>query len=317
VLVWLMFPHGPDSDIAPKGSGAEDLQAQVRVQGSRANLPYAARLAEVRRSLPPGHIIVASPPYIVVGDQPRKVVTRHVAQNIHWSGRHLKRLYFPRDPTRPIEIWLLSSPQSYAKATLSLFGRPPSTPYGFYVADRRTMVMNIQTGGGTLVHELVHAYMAANFPDCPTWLNEGLGSLYEMVGERKGRIWGYVNWRLPVLQKAIAQGRVVPLTTLLGMSAEQFYSGPTGLHYAEARYLLYYLQVKGLLVGFYRRLRSRQPTDNNAGPTVLREVLGERSLVTFQKKWEAFVRELRVSYEVQVTVGDAQVRTFDPKQDRE
>ena len=35
--------------------------------------------------------------------------------------------------------------------------------------------MNISTGGGTLVHEIVHPFIEANFPACPPWLNEGLG----------------------------------------------------------------------------------------------------------------------------------------------
>ena len=43
-------------------------------------------------------------------------------------------------------------------------------------------IMNIATGGGTLVHEIVHPYVEANFPGCPAWFNEGLGSLYEACG---------------------------------------------------------------------------------------------------------------------------------------
>ena len=50
------------------------------------------------------------------------------------------------------------------------------------------LVMNIATGGGTLVHEIVHPFMEANFPACPSWFNEGLGSLYEQSGARDGRI---------------------------------------------------------------------------------------------------------------------------------
>jgi hypothetical protein len=56
--------------------------------------------------------------------------------------------------------------------------------------------MNIQTGGGTLVHEIVLPFMEANFPQCPPWFNEGLGSLYEASSERDGEIIGLLNWRL-------------------------------------------------------------------------------------------------------------------------
>ena len=57
--------------------------------------------------------------------------------------------------------------------------------------------MNIATGGGTLVHELVHPYVEADFPGAPPWLNEGLGSLFEQSDERDGYIVGLTNWRLP------------------------------------------------------------------------------------------------------------------------
>ena len=39
--------------------------------------------------------------------------------------------------------------------------------------------MNSATALGTLSHELVHPYMETNFPNVPSWFNEGLASLYE------------------------------------------------------------------------------------------------------------------------------------------
>lgn len=59
-----------------------------------------------------------------------------------------------------------------------LFDDAPGTPYGYYLPGHDAMIMNISTGGGTLVHEIVHPFMAANFPGSPTWFDEGLASLY-------------------------------------------------------------------------------------------------------------------------------------------
>ena len=77
------------------------------------------------------------------------------------------------------------------------------------------VVMNIATSGGTLVDEIVHPYMAANFPECPSWFNEGLASLYEQCGEENGRIHGDTNWRLAGLQKAIRSKKLPPFKSLL------------------------------------------------------------------------------------------------------
>ena len=118
--------------------------------------------------------------------------------------------------------------------------------------------MNIATGGGTLVHEIVHPFVRANFPKCPAWLNEGLGSLYEQCGERDGHIVGYPNWRLPGLQRAIKADAVPSFKELTSTTDSEFYGDDKGTNYAQARYLCYYLQEQGKLTKFYHDVR-RQP----------------------------------------------------------
>jgi len=152
--------------------------------------------------------------------------------------------------------------------------------------------MNVSTGGGTLVHEIVHPFMAANFPACPAWFNEGLASLYEQSAERDGHIVGLTNWRLRGLQRAIRSGTVPSLKELLHTSDSEFYGPRSGIYYAQARYLCYYLQERGLLREFYRRFRAGCASDPT-GYRTLKEVLGEDDMGAFQRRWEAFVLALR------------------------
>jgi len=152
--------------------------------------------------------------------------------------------------------------------------------------------MNIATGGGTLVHEIVHPFMAANFPACPAWFNEGLGSLYEQCGERDGRIRGRTNWRLAGLQKAIRKKQVPPFKTLCSTTDGQFYSQDKGTNYAQARYLCYYLQEHGLLRKFYHCFRADSEKDPT-GYNTLKRVLGREDMGAFKKEWEAYVLKLR------------------------
>jgi hypothetical protein len=154
--------------------------------------------------------------------------------------------------------------------------------------------MNIATGGGTLVHEIVHPFMAANFRGCPAWFNEGLASLYEQSGEEKGRIHGYTNWRLPALQKAFKADTAPSLQSVLAMSTNKFYMEDKGTNYAQARYLCYYLQEKGLLVQFYKDFVAAQRNDPT-GLRTLQKVLGEQDFTAFEKKWRAFVLTLEVA----------------------
>jgi hypothetical protein len=152
--------------------------------------------------------------------------------------------------------------------------------------------MNIATGGGTLVHEIVHPFIASNFPDCPSWFNEGLASLYEQARDRDGHIAGLTNWRLRGLHAAIRDGELPSFEKLCGTTTRQFYDHDRGTNYAQARYLCYYLQEHGLLVKFYRAFRRHVGTDPT-GIDTLKSVLGEEDLAAFQNRWEQYVLKLK------------------------
>lgn len=152
--------------------------------------------------------------------------------------------------------------------------------------------MNIATGGGTLVHEIVHPFIEANFPECPAWLNEGLGSLYEQSSSRDDRIVGLTNWRLAGLQDAIKRNEVPTFGALCSTTTHQFYRADPGTNYAQARYLCYYLQEKGLLKKFYHDFVANHDIDPS-GYETLQETLGVDDMNDFKKHWEDYVLTLR------------------------
>jgi hypothetical protein len=218
---------------------------------------------------------------------------------VKWAVDRLKQDFFTRDPNEILSIWLFKDAASYQKHARLLFGDQPTTPYGYYSSAHKALIMNIETGGGTLVHEIVHPFMEANFPNCPPWLNEGLGSLYEQCGDKDGHIHGFTNWRLPGLQQAIKANQVPSFESLTSMDSNAFYNEDRGVNYAQARYLCYYLQQKGLLIKFYKDFQNAQKTDPGGFKT-LRSVLGETDMNAFKSRWEKFVLGLRQGYDVTV-----------------
>lgn len=256
--------------------------------------------ARIKRRVPSGEFaIVIKKPFVVIGDEPKQAVQEHAETTVKWAVERLKQDFFPKDPNEILDIWLFKNESSYRKHVRLLFGDSPSTPFGYYSPAHKALIMNIGTGGGTLVHEIVHPFMEANFPACPPWLNEGLGSLYEQCGEKDGHIYGYTNWRLSGLQKAITAKQVPSFETLTAMDAGVFYNEDRGTNYAQARYLCYYLQEKGLLVKFYREFLAKQKTDPT-GFQSLQNILGEPDMDAFKIKWEKFVMGLRQGYAVTV-----------------
>jgi hypothetical protein len=238
--------------------------------------------------------VVVQSPFVVVGDDSPEQVRAHAAHVVRWAVDRLKRDFFTQEPERILDVWLFKDSVSYESNALSLFGEKPSTPYGYYSPEHGALVMNIATGGGTLVHEIVHLFMAANFPNCPAWFNEGLGSLFEQSVEREGHIVGLPNWRLPGLKHALRRGTVPSFRELTQTSTHAFYEEDPGTNYAQARYLLYYLQEQGLLVRYFHEFVAHAKEDAT-GYRTLERVLGNPDMTAFAKRWASFVLALRQS----------------------
>ncbi|MBN1421763.1 MAG: hypothetical protein JXP34_23520 [Planctomycetes bacterium] len=252
---------------------------------------HAEHIRALRDRVPEGFTIVPEPPFVVIGDEAPATVRARAEKTVRWAVERLKKLYFQKDPRHIIDIWLFKDDDSYRKHARDLFGDTPTTPFGYYSDRHRALVMNIATGGGTLVHEIVHPFVEANFPRCPAWFNEGLGSLYEQSHEKDGQIRGLTNWRLAGLQVAIRAGELPTFEVLTGTTTAQFYGTGSGLRYAQARYLCYYLQEKGMLAKFYHAFRAASAKDPT-GYETLKAILGEKDMGAFQKRWEAYVLAL-------------------------
>ena len=273
------------------------LEHAPHAHAAHARSAYARHVAALQpriAKLGDGFTTVLEPPFVVTGDGAPEEVRHFAATTVRWAVEKLKAVYFAHDPKHILDIWLFKDDVSYRRNARLLFGEVPDTPYGYYSPTHRALVMNIATGGGTLVHEIVHPFMEANFPDVPAWFNEGLGSLYEQSAERGGRIIGLTNWRLRGLQREIARDTLPSFAALLKLSDGAFYRDRRGDNYAQARYLCLYLQRRGLLPRFFHAFRKNQHRDPT-GYRTLRAVLGLRgqsATKAFERRWRKWVMSL-------------------------
>src|SRR5438309_1027878 len=83
-------------------------------------------------------------------------------------------------------------------------------------------------------------------PAVADWFNEGLASLYEQSSVGDGTIKGLPNWRLPALQRAIRVGQLQSTAELIS-DLDFRAADRVGINYAQARYLMLYLQDHGQL----------------------------------------------------------------------
>jgi len=305
-----VFPSGcSDSNGGPAEPATRP--AAPMMKGDSASMPAAAsanpktftdadfaeHVRKLRAKIPAGggFTVVIQKPFVVVGDESSSRVRMRAERTVKWAVDLLKKDYFKKDPDDILDIWLFRDRASYLRYTREFFNDTPTTPFGYYSREHKALIMNIATGGGTLVHEIVHPFVASNFPKCPAWFNEGLGSLYEQSAERRGKIVGLTNWRLKGLKKAIMAGDVPSFRTLTHTTTYEFYRRDPGTNYGQTRYLCYYLQEHGLLRKFCRAFVANHKADP-AGYETLKKILGvssEKEMSAFKKRWEAYVMKLR------------------------
>jgi len=233
-------------------------------------------------------------PFVAASNLPLAEFNRVFERSLVGSYRCLRRDYFTSEPIRSITVYLFKNDADYRHYARDLLGDEPKTPFGYWSPAHRALVMNIATGTGTLVHELCHALIERDFPQCPTWFNEGLASLHEQCAWREGSLVGLPNWRLPALQDAIRSATSLSLKDLMAKTdPAKFYGEDEGLNYATARYLCQYIQHQRKLREFYARLK-RDIADNPTGQKTLQALLGS-PLPEIESAWRRWIMTMHFS----------------------
>ena len=287
------------NDIVARGqmtgvAAAADITPQRRPSATRVlekNCAEAA--AKLDAQLGPSCRVIVRPPFLIAGDLSEAELERWHKRTIEPAARALANCYFKVPPNQPITVLLFSGEQSYNHYANKLFGEDGISIYGYYKPNLRTLVMNISTGGGTLVHELTHALIDFDFPKVPDWFNEGLASLHEQCRFREDAsgpwIEGLENWRLPGLQEAIRHERLRSLASLI--QGDDFRGRQEGMNYAQARYFCLYMQRQGVLRDYFRKFRANQKDDPRGIKTV-GQVFPDRSWDELNRDFQSWVMTL-------------------------
>lgn len=228
------------------------------------------------------------PPFVIAGNLPAETLRQYAAGSIVRPAAAMWASYFQKRPDRVITVLLLADGVSYRHWAKRLFDDNDISYYGYYKPDIRTLVMNISTGSGTLVHELTHSLIVYDFPEVPTWFNEGLASLHEQCQVLDRSVVGLENWRLPALQEAISKSTLRPLRELV--TERDFYGQFKGVNYAQARYFCMYMQKQGLLEDFYKYFR-RHHTAKDADVKAVEHIFG-KDIDEVEKAYLAWVKTI-------------------------
>jgi hypothetical protein len=294
----VLLAAGAASMVAARHGGPSTIRAlqdEKAEKGTASTGELAAACQRMRDHvtglLGPGHAVIVRGAMVIGGDLGEAELDRCYRETIVPAGEGMISLYFSAAPDEPVAILLFGSESSYVRQARRLLGRDDVSRHGHYRPHLRMVIANVEHGSGSLMHELTHALMAFDFPDAPDWIGEGLASLHEAcrVSASPPDLTGLVGPRLAVLQEAIRRDR---LPTVESMVSGDFRSGPAALNYAQARYFCLYLQERGVLAEFYRRLRDGQP-DDPTGEKSVRVLLGNRDWAAIDADFRRWVVELK------------------------
>jgi len=296
VLAWVRERR---VDVAPGG----DTAAATSSSTDDGSADLAARCREAASALAveldDTFDVLVEPPFVLAGNMRKSDLKSHLEHSVLRPAEAMWRAYFVGRPDGPIVVLLLTDRgvrpaedrepgYAYRGWSRRLFGDEAVSGFGYYKPDRRTLVMNIDTGAGTLSHELTHALIVHDFPHPPDWLNEALASLHEQCRLDDGELVGMVNWRLAALREAIDAGTLRPLAELV--TQDDFRANRMGMNYAQARYFAMYMQHRGKLREFYTYYRDHR---EGGGVAAIEHVLGER-IGEVEASYVAWVKGLRL-----------------------
>jgi tetratricopeptide (TPR) repeat protein len=247
-----------------------------------------ARAADLRKTLGAAYEAYRdeTKKILVLSDLPKSEVTG-LFQAIAVFQNALHASLFDHLPDYWNLIVIPAKPDDYTKL------RGSAISAGSYNPATHTLAVNITTGIGSMIHEWTHAMnfadQAARRQSQPLWMLEGLGSLYEEVRLEDRRLIGLTNFRLVQIQTMIQNGSIRPMRDFITNSEKYFEQDPFAA-YAQARYIFYYLQEKGLLQKFYRTYNESYPEDAT-GIVALEKVLG-RKVEDWVGEWKEFTARL-------------------------
>lgn len=268
-----------------------DKPTQITHGSDSVNINFESRINELKKALSDDFIVKEHSYFVIASNLSGTETEKILNSTIDKAVECFYNDYFSTRPDEATTIFLFKDDKTYRHWAKQLYGDDDLSKYGYYKPSERTMLMNINTGTGTLVHEMTHALARYDFPDIPSWFNEGLGSLYERCSLNNKTILGYVNWRLPALQDAIADKSYTSLERLMKTNWEEFYGDGSDVNYSQARYLCMYLQEQGLLKEYYKHFRDTFNSDNT-GITQMEKITG-KSISELDADYVAWVKTLK------------------------
>ncbi len=268
IIIAVLLGCSQKSDIKPDSPFSDSVRFDTKSSFEEINeeLPgfkYDNTIKQYLALLPDGFSVVKFKYFVVFSELSENQTYSIIENDVNNTINTMKHAYVKTLPDQVTPVILFSDFDRYKQFVMDNYDIPEEdiSPYGFYKISKNVIIIRYVSWKGSVLHEITHRFLKSDFPDVPSWFDEGLASLHEKSTYRGGVLEGEFSWRIISLRRAIEQNRYTGLKKLMETNDEELYGPRSPFYYAQARYLLMYLQEKGLLVDYYKLFRSTYKKD--------------------------------------------------------
>lgn len=237
-----------------------------------------------------GRDVWSNDSFWVVAVDSGKSAERHYVEGVRdFHAFFTRHLFGDLPPDTQFLVVVGDYPEALLEFTRTLYPDSAFTsraPFmGYYNRRDNLLLATVYGGYGTLLHEMMHGLVSADFPEAPGWLDEGLATLYDRTQWRGNRLVPLPNWRLD----NVSNDDFHDLAFFM-----RFAGNPPldSTDLAALRMLYMYLDETEQLRQFYERVKA---TGSQANLPVLLAELGVNAVA-----WSAWVERTRMEYLIEV-----------------
>ena len=298
VLSILLGCGSYESDIKP--DVADTIVTKTDIKNSLPEIAeefqgfdYTSVINEHSLQIPEGMSITKFRQFVIFSDMNDELTYKLIDNEVRFTIEAMSKNYVNTLPDVVTPIYLFEQYDNYKKFVMDNYDidEDDISPYGFYKISKNVIVIRYVTWKGSILHEITHRFIRSDFPGAPSWFDEGFASLNEKATFKNGNLIGEFSYRIIPLRRAINENTYTGLKHLMETNDEVLYGKRTSYYYAQSRYLLMYLQEKGLLEKYYKTFRDSYNEDNT-GISQLEDVTG-KSLKTLDSELLDYINSFK------------------------
>ncbi len=260
--------NAPKSDIRPDLDDSTQLRNDVKknlseIEETYSSLDYDKVLSEQSKVIPQGMSVTKFRYFVVFSDLGEELTYKLIDTDMRNTIDAMSGSFCNKLPTKVTPIYLFEDFERYKEFVLKNYDIAENdiSPYGFFKISKNVIVVRYVSWKGSILHEITHCFTRSDFPGMPSWFDEGFASLNEKSVFKDGKLIGEFSLRIIPLRRALENNTYTTIEFLMKTNDEELYGKRTSFYYAQSRYLLMYLQEKGLLESFYKNFRDTYHED--------------------------------------------------------